>query len=64
MKIKGRATKNCVALENKARLPSTVINMVYDDEVSFYLNGSREHKYFMLFLSDNIFNGDGRFCAT
>ena len=28
-------TKNCVALENKARLPSTVINMVYDDEGKF-----------------------------
>ena len=59
-------SRNCVALENNiyARLPSTEItNMVYTAG-SFYLDGGRENKYFKLFLLDNIFDGDGRFCAT
>ena len=31
---------------------------------SFYLDGGRENKYFKLFLLDNIFDGNGRFCET
>ena len=44
-------TKNCVALENKARLLSTVINMVYDDEGKFLSQWqSRTQIFYVIFF--------------
>ena len=73
--LKNLYSKNCMALENNiyARLcgprkqgEATFYgdNMVYAYAGSFWLDGGRENKYFKLFLLDNIFDGDGRFCAT